>query len=71
VATPEKALLDLIYLTPGGDRRTYLRELRLQNLDALDSQALQRLAARSGKPKLHRALRRLSEICREEEYRTL
>jgi predicted transcriptional regulator of viral defense system len=32
VATPEKALLDLIYLQPDGDTIEYLRELRLQNL---------------------------------------
>ena len=33
VATPEKALLDLVYLQPGGDAPAYLRELRLQNLE--------------------------------------
>ena len=31
VASPEKALLDLIHLTPGGDSEDYIRELRLQN----------------------------------------
>jgi hypothetical protein len=36
VATPEKALLDLVHLQPGGDAPDYLRELRLQNLDRLD-----------------------------------
>ena len=33
IATPEKALLDLVYLHPGGDNPAYLRELRLQNLE--------------------------------------
>ena len=33
VATPEKSLLDLVYLTPHGDEKTYLDELRLQNLE--------------------------------------
>ena len=36
VATPEKALLDLIYLQPGGDDLAYLTELRLQSLERLD-----------------------------------
>lgn len=36
MATPEKALLDLIYLTPDADGDGYLRALRLQNLDQLD-----------------------------------
>jgi predicted transcriptional regulator of viral defense system len=36
VATPEKALLDLVYLQPRGDAPEYLRELRLQNLERLD-----------------------------------
>ncbi len=35
IATPEKALLDLLYLDPGSDRPEYLRELRLENLEAL------------------------------------
>ena len=33
VATPEKALLDLVYLQPGGESPKYLQELRLQNLE--------------------------------------
>ena len=32
VASPEKALLDLVYLTPGADSQDYLRELRLREL---------------------------------------
>lgn len=36
VATPEKALLDLIHLEDGADSTDYLRELRLQNLNQLD-----------------------------------
>ena len=36
VATPEKALLDLVYLAPEGDTPTYLQELRLQNMAQLD-----------------------------------
>ena len=33
IATPEKALLDLVYLQSGGGTPEYLRELRLQNLE--------------------------------------
>lgn len=44
IAAPEKALLDLVHLHPGGDDPAYLQELRLQNLERLDVQALQRLA---------------------------
>jgi predicted transcriptional regulator of viral defense system len=34
VATPAKALLDLVYLEPGGDTTAYLESLRLQNPDS-------------------------------------
>jgi len=40
IATPEKALLDLIYLQPGGGSKNYLNELRLQNLDRLNLDVL-------------------------------
>lgn len=55
VATPEKALLDLIYLEPGSDSTAYLHELRLQNLDQLDLDVLRQLASRVGGRKLRRA----------------
>ncbi|MEJ2247653.1 MAG: hypothetical protein P8Y80_16495, partial [Acidobacteriota bacterium] len=57
VASPEKALLDLIHLTPGADSVKYLRGLRLQNPDALKIANMIELAQRSGKPKLMRATR--------------
>ncbi len=62
VASPEKALLDLVYLTPGADSLDYIVELRLQNLDALDARLLEALAARSGKPKLVRAAKLLASV---------
>ena len=40
VAKPAKALLDLIYLQPGGDLMDYLQELRLQNLQLIDADTL-------------------------------
>jgi len=55
MALPEKALLDLIHLTPGGDGEAYLSELRLQNLDRLNMSVLKGLAEQSARPKLMRA----------------
>lgn len=73
VATPEKALLDLIYLQPGGDSSAYLRELRLQNLNRLDAEELRHQADRTGSSKLRRAARFVLELKRTEtqEYETL
>ncbi len=66
VATPEKALLDLVYLTPGADSPEYLGELRLENLDQLDLEALGRLVEASEKPKLRRAAAVIEEFARME-----
>jgi hypothetical protein len=73
VATPEKALLDLVYLEPAADTPSYLDELRLQNLETLDLAELDRLAEASGKPKLRRAAARIAGRARAEraEYQTL
>lgn len=73
VASPEKALLDLVYLEPEGDSPPYLQELRLQHLEILDLDELRRLAALSGKPKLKRAAERIARLAAEEaeEYETL
>jgi predicted transcriptional regulator of viral defense system len=67
VAQPEKALLDLIYLQPGGDEPAYLRTLRLQNLDQVRIDTLQRFVDRFDKPKLRRASATLAEIIAEDE----
>jgi len=73
LATAEKALLDLVYLEPDADSPEYLAELRLQNLEVLDTTELRRLAAASGKPKLLRAAERIVELAETEarEYQTL
>ena len=73
VASPEKALLDLVYLTAGGDSPDYLRELRLQNLDQVDLETLRRRAALAESPKLRRASEVIVELARSEalEYETL
>jgi predicted transcriptional regulator of viral defense system len=67
VAGAEKALLDLVQLTPGGDRQPHLAELRLQNPDAMDCNLLHELADRSGKPKLKRAARTATRLLTAEQ----
>jgi predicted transcriptional regulator of viral defense system len=66
VATPEKALLDLVYLTPGADNYDFLAELRLQNLEGLDREVLVQLARTSGSPKLQRAVKLIERLIEEE-----
>jgi len=67
VAHPEKALLDLVYLTPNGDAPSFLQELRLQNLARLDQQQLTRFAKQTGSAKLQRAARQLQVIAQKQE----
>jgi len=73
VASPEKALLDLVYLQPKGDTPSYLHELRLQNLERLDLEELGRLAEQADSPKLQRATAYIAEMAQTEalEYETL
>ena len=73
VAMPEKALLDLVYLQPGGDEPNYLTELRLQNLDRLDMEELYRQAELFNSPKLLRAADVVAHLTQNEtqEYEPL
>ncbi len=72
IASPEKALLDLVYLESGGDTHEYLSELRLNNLEGLNWQLLERLARKIEKPKLLRAIARMRELAGEAgEYEDL
>lgn len=71
VATPEKGLLDLVYLTPRGDRREYLSELRLQHLDQLDMETLRKAAQETGSAKLMRAVKRIVRLASEVTYEEL
>ena len=73
VATPEKALLDLVYLEPGAHRPAYLAELRLQALDRVDAEALTREADRFARPKIRDAVERILRLARADaaEYETL
>jgi predicted transcriptional regulator of viral defense system len=66
VACPEKALLDLVYLTDGGDATAHLRSLRLQNPDVISPDTLLDFARRIGKPKLLRAARRAAALLADE-----
>lgn len=67
VARPEKALVDLIYLTPGADDEGYLRELRLQNFDAIDKDKLESFIRATKSAKLRRAFKYLGEIINKSE----
>ena len=60
IATPEKALLDLIHLTPGADDPRWIDGMRL-NWQRLNPAQLIALAEKSGRPKWLRAARRLAE----------
>jgi predicted transcriptional regulator of viral defense system len=73
VATPEKTLLDLVYLEPGADEPAYLAELRLQALERLDVERLARLARESHSPKLQRAAQAIAALAQAEaaEYETV
>jgi hypothetical protein len=66
-ASPEKALIDHWYWSPGEWTSERLRELRLQNLEQLDLAKLQAAVTRMGKPRIERAFRRLLPILKEEQ----
>lgn len=68
IASPEKALLDLIYLTPGADDEAYLFGLRIQHSERLDMERLAAMAVASGSTKLIRAVERLSGLLKKEDY---
>ena len=68
VAVPEKALLDLLYLTPGSESLPFLRELRLQQTEKLDIASMRNMAARLDAPRLKRSTDLLKEVLfRQEE----
>jgi predicted transcriptional regulator of viral defense system len=67
VATPEKALLDLVHLTAGGDKEEFLEELRLQNLSRLSKDVLRQYAEKSESPKLKRAVSNIESILNRGE----
>ena len=71
IAVPEKALLDMVYLEPGGDAEAYLRELRL-DFTALRLDVVSAMAETYATPKLTRAAGRIGRLARQApEYETL
>jgi len=62
IARPEKALLDLVYLTPSGDKEEFIEELRIQNFEQIDKAVLREFAGKSQSPKLKRALQNIVRI---------
>lgn len=67
IATPEKALSDLLYLTPGSDDLGFLTELRLQHLDILKADVLKELAVLSESQRVERAVKLILEMDSEPE----
>jgi hypothetical protein len=63
VATPAKALADLVHLVPGADSRAYLEELRLDLEKLAPADVLH--ATTQARPKVRRAFRRLAALAGE------
>ena len=66
IATPEKALADLLYLTPGSDQINYLTELRLERPEGFDQTTALEIAGQMRSNKVERALTRLHHLWKEE-----
>jgi hypothetical protein len=66
IATPEKSLLDLIYLVPESHTRHYLTELRLHFPETFNLQFFQKLADHMKSPKLTKAAANIRRIYEEE-----
>ena len=67
IARPEKALLDLIYLTDGSDKIEFIEELRLQNFNQIDRAVLCKFVEKFKSPKLNRALESIEKILDQDE----
>ncbi|MCE5191887.1 MAG: hypothetical protein LLG08_09050 [Actinomycetia bacterium] len=65
-ATPEKALLDLLYLEHDAADPAYLQELRVQNLDRLRLDLLQTMAVRCGVKRVILAVSQIVQMARDE-----
>ena len=66
IAVPEKALLDLVYLTPNADNYDFLTELRLQSLEQLNIGTILELADKSKSTKLYRTAKIIAKLADEE-----
>ena len=67
IATPEKALLDLIYFKGRKISPEYIEELRLQNEEKINLDKLFDYAKRFKKPKMMRAARIISDYIRSQK----
>lgn len=70
IAEPEKALLDMIYLTPGASDEAFFESLRLQHTEVIDLEKFADFASRFRGAKMRRAVesfRRYAEKEREGE----
>ena len=65
MASREKALLDLLYLTPASDGPAYVEELRLERVPGFDMDLCRALADRTGSAKVQRAVERLATLWTE------
>lgn len=62
IAIPEKAILDLIYLQPESGQVGYIEELRLQNLELLRSDVLEKFCRKFNSPKISAATKKILMI---------
>ncbi len=67
IAIPEKALVDLLYLTTDSDSDGYIEELRLQNTELLSGDALAREAEATGSWKVKRAVKKILKLINREK----
>lgn len=67
IAQAEKALLDLIYLEPGSEKKGYLKELRLQNTETLDSVMLKNLREHAPNKRVRLAIENLLDLLKQEK----
>jgi len=70
IATSEKALVDLLYATPGSDSDGYIEELRLQNTDGLSEDELEKHAGVTGNCKVERAVKKILKAIEQERGRS-
>jgi len=62
LASPAKALLDLVYLTPRGEEIEHLRSLRLEGIEDISEGELRSHARRWEKEKIHRAVENILKM---------
>ncbi len=67
MARAPKALLDLVYLTSQGDSLSFLKTLRMEDIEALSKDELLEYADRWGKGKLRRAVVQIIAMMESEE----